>query len=150
MQAVVDVGLVEKLGRICGHQHVLTDTHQLRTYESDGLRHYRTPPAVAVLPGSTDEVRQIVRACHEAKVPWVARGAGTGLSGGAIPVEDGVLIVLTRLKSILEVDLDNQCVVAEPCVTNTAISEAVAPSHYYPPDPSSQIVSTIGGNVAEN
>jgi glycolate oxidase len=147
---VVDAGLVERFRDLCGHEHVLTDTHELRTYESDGLRHYRTPPALAVLPGSADEVRQVVRACHEARVPWVARGAGTGLSGGAIPVEEGVLIVLTRLNAILEVDLDNQRVVVEPCVTNAAISEAVGPSHFYPPDPSSQIVSTIGGNVAEN
>ncbi|MDP9070262.1 MAG: FAD-binding protein [Actinomycetota bacterium] len=147
---MIDPGLVERLRHICGHEHVLTDTHQLRTYESDGLRHYRTPPPLAVLPGSADEVREVVRACHEAKVPWVARGAGTGLSGGAIPVEDGVLIVLTRLNAILEVDLDNQRVVVEPCVTNAAISKAVGPTHFYPPDPSSQVVSTIGGNVAEN
>jgi glycolate oxidase len=147
---VIGADLIESLRRICGPDHVITDTHELRTYESDGLRHYRTPPPVAVLPGSQDEVRQLVRTCYEAKVPWVARGAGTGLSGGAIPIEDGVLIVLTRLKRILEVDLDNQCVVAEPCVTNSAISEAVGPSHFYPPDPSSQVVSTIGGNVAEN
>ena len=147
---VVDAGLIEGLRRICGAEHVLTDTHQLRTYESDGLRHYRNPPPVAVLPGSADEVREIVRACHQAKVPWVARGAGTGLSGGAIPVEDGILIVLTRLNRILDVDLDNQRVVVEPCVTNSSISEAVGPTHFYPPDPSSQIVSTIGGNVAEN
>ncbi|MGH9182467.1 MAG: FAD-linked oxidase C-terminal domain-containing protein [Acidimicrobiales bacterium] len=147
---VIDAGLVERFRHITGHEHVLTDTHQLRTYESDGLRHYRTPPAVAVLPGSADEVGDIVRACHEAKVAWVARGAGTGLSGGAVPVEDGVLIVLTRLNRLLEVDLDNQRVVVEPCVTNATISRAVAPTHFYPPDPSSQIVSTIGGNVAEN
>jgi glycolate oxidase len=147
---VIEAGLVEGLRHITGPEHVLTDTHQLRTFESDGLRHYRTPPAVAVLPGSADEVRRVVRACHEAEAPWVARGAGTGLSGGAIPVEDGVLIVLTRLNSILEVDLDNECVVVEPCVTNAAVSKAVAPSHFYPPDPSSQVVSTIGGNVAEN
>ncbi|HWC09803.1 MAG TPA: FAD-linked oxidase C-terminal domain-containing protein, partial [Acidimicrobiales bacterium] len=89
-------------------------------------------------------------ACHEANVPWVARGAGTGLSGGAIPVENGVLIVLTRLNHILEVDLENQRVVVEPCVTNKSVSEAVAPTHFYPPDPSSQVVSTIGGNVSEN
>ncbi len=147
---MIDAGLVERLGQICGPEHVVTDTHQLRTYESDGLRHLRTTPPVAVLPGSSDEVVQIVRACHEAKVPWVARGAGTGLSGGAIPIEDGVLIVLTRLKAILEIDLDNQRVVVEPCVTNASISEAVGPTHFYPPDPSSQVVSTIGGNVAEN
>src|SRR5215213_2358497 len=142
--------MVERFRDVCGQEHVLTDTHQLRTYESDGLRHYRTPPAIAVLPGSAEEVREIVRVCHDAKVPWVARGAGTGLSGGAIPIENGVLIVLTRLNRILDVDLDNQRVVVEPCVTNSAISKAVGPSHFYPPDPSSQVVSTIGGNVAEN
>lgn len=147
---MIDAGLVERLGHICGRDHVLTDRHQLRTYESDGLRHLRSSPPVAVLPGSADEVREIVWACHVAKVPWVARGAGTGLSGGALPVEDGVLIVLTRLNRILEVDLDNQRVVVEPCVTNATISEAVGPTHFYPPDPSSQVVSTIGGNVAEN
>lgn len=143
-------GLVERLGAIVGPDHVVTHEHQLRTYESDGLRHLRARPALAVLPGSAEEVRQIVRACYDAKVPWVARGAGTGLSGGSIPVEDGVLVVLTRLNRILEVDLDNQRVVVEPCVTNAAISETVGPTHFYPPDPSSQIVSTIGGNVAEN
>ncbi len=147
---MIDAGLVERLRRICGPDHVLTDTHRLRTYESDGLRHYRVPPAVAVLPASAEAVRDVVEVCHEASVPWVARGAGTGLSGGAIPVEDGVLIVLTRLNRILEVDLDNQRVVVEPCVTNAAISKAVGPTHFYPPDPSSQVVSTIGGNVAEN
>ncbi|MDP9418647.1 MAG: FAD-binding protein [Actinomycetota bacterium] len=147
---MIDAGLVERFRHITGPEHVLTDRHQLRTYESDGLRHYRAPPVVAVLPGSAAEVCEIVRACHEAKVSWVARGAGTGLSGGAIPVEDGVLIVLTRLTRILDVDLDNQRVVVEPCVTNAAISTAVAPTHFYPPDPSSQVVSTIGGNVAEN
>jgi glycolate oxidase len=147
---VIDAALVTRLRKICGREHVLTDKHQLRTYESDGLRQFRSPPPVAVLPGSADEVREIVRACYEAKVPWVARGAGTGLSGGALPVEDGILIVLTRLNRILEVDLDNERVVVEPCVRNSAVSEAVAPTHFYPPDPSSQVVSTIGGNVAEN
>lgn len=147
---VTDAGLVERLQSIAGDEHVLTDKHELRTYESDGLRHYRTPPAIAVLPGSAEEVREVVRICHDATVPWVARGAGTGLSGGAIPVKDGVLIVLTRLNRILEVDLNNQRVVVEPCVTNAAISKAVGPTHFYPPDPSSQVVSTIGGNVAEN
>jgi glycolate oxidase len=147
---VIDAELVERLRGISGHEHVLVDEHELRTYESDGLRHYRTPPALAVLPGTADEVREIVRACHEARVPWVARGAGTGLSGGAIPVENGVLIVLTRLYRILDIDLENQRVVVEPCVTNAAISKAVGPTHFYPPDPSSQVVSTIGGNVAEN
>src|SRR5947209_3585143 len=140
----------EDLRRICGSEHVLVHPHALRTYESDGLLHHRVSPPVAVLPGNAEEVRRVVRTCHDARVPWVARGAGTGLSGGAIPVSDGVLIVLTRLKRIVEVDLDNQRVVVEPCVTNATISKAVGPSHFYPPDPSSQVVSTIGGNVAEN
>ncbi len=91
-----------------------------------------------------------MRACHRAGVPWVARGSGSGLSGGALPVEDGLLIVLSRMRRILEVDLANQRVVCEPGVTNVAISHAVGPSHFYPPDPSSQIVCSIGGNVAEN
>jgi glycolate oxidase len=114
------------------------------------LLHYRVSPAVAVLPGGAEEVRQVVRACHDAGVPWVARGSGTGLSGGALPVADGVLIVLTRLRRILEVDLGNQRVTAEPGVTNLEISRAAAPTHFFPPDPSSQIVCSIGGNVAEN
>ena len=146
----IDTRLVERLKGICGQEHVLTDRDQLRTYESDGLRHYRAHPPVAVLPASAAEVRDVVRACHEASTPWVARGAGTGLSGGALPIEDGVLIVLTRLNHVLDVDLENQRVVVEPCVTNKSVSEAVGPTHFYPPDPSSQVVSTIGGNVSEN
>jgi glycolate oxidase len=147
----VDVhGLVAELERICGAENVLTDRDQLRTYESDALLHYRVLPGTVVLPGSAEEVRRVVRACFEAEVPWVARGAGTGLSGGALPVEDGVLIALSRLRSILEVDLENQRVVVEPGVTNLDVSRAVGPTHFFPPDPSSQIVCTIGGNVAEN
>jgi glycolate oxidase len=103
-----------------------------------------------VLPESADQVQAVVRACHEREVPWVARGAGSCLSGGALPVEEGVLIVLSRMNRILDVDLENQRVVVEPGVTNIAVSHAVAPDHFFPPDPSSQIVCTIGGNVAEN
>jgi len=103
-----------------------------------------------VLPGSGEEVQRVVRACHRAGVPFVARGSGSGLSGGATPVEGGALIALSRLRRILDVDLDNQRVTVEPGVTNIAVSEVVGPSHFYPPDPSSQIVCSIGGNVAEN
>ena len=103
-----------------------------------------------MLPGDSDQVRQVVSACFEAGVPWVARGSGTGLSGGALPVAEGVLIVLSRMRRILSVDLPNQRVVVQPGVTNLAVSRAVAPTHFYPPDPSSQIVCSIGGNVAEN
>ncbi len=142
--------LISSLQRICGHEHVLTHPHALATYRSDGLLHYRQTPVAAVLPANADQVQQVVRACHEARVPWVARGAGTGLSGGALPLADGILIVLARLRRILSVDLDDALVVVEPGVTNLAVSKAVGPTHFYPPDPSSQVVCSIGGNVAEN
>ena len=142
--------LIHRLGEIAGDEHVVTHPHQLRTYESDGLLQYRVAPRAVVLPGSAQEVRQIVRACFESSVPWVARGAGTGLSGGALPHEEGVLIVLSRLRRIVEVDLENQRIVVEPGVTNLEVSRAVGPTHFYPPDPSSQVVCSIGGNVAEN
>jgi glycolate oxidase len=143
-------GLLGELERICGEANVLTHPHQLRTYESDALLHYRVAAGVVVLPSSAEEVRDVVRACHRAGAPWVARGAGTGLSGGALPVADGVLIVLSRLRRIVDVDLANGRVVVEPGVTNLDVSRAVAPTHFFPPDPSSQIACTIGGNVAEN
>jgi glycolate oxidase len=142
--------LISRLTEIAGSEHVLTHPHALATYSSDGLLHYRQAPAAAVLPATAAQVQQVVRACFEAGVPWVARGSGTGLSGGALPVAEGVLIVLARLRRILSVDLDDGLVVVEPGVTNLSVSKAVAPSHFYPPDPSSQIVCSIGGNVAEN
>jgi glycolate oxidase len=144
------VNLVAELRRIAGDDHVLTHEHQLRTYESDGLLQYAVVPAAVVLPGSAAEVAEVVRACHRTGTPFVARGAGSGLSGGALPVEEGVLIALTRLRRILDVDVPNQRVTVEPGVTNVAVSHAVGPTHFFPPDPSSQIVCTIGGNVAEN
>jgi glycolate oxidase len=142
--------LVSRLEAICGEDHVLTHKHDLATYRSDGLAQYRQTPLAAVLPGTAREVQQVVRTCFEAGVPWVARGAGTGLSGGALPVGEGVLIVLARLRRILSVDLADASVVVEPGVTNLAVSRAVAPTHFYPPDPSSQVVCSIGGNIAEN
>jgi glycolate oxidase len=142
--------LLGELKTAVGAEHLVTHEHQLRTYESDALLQYAVTPSAVVLPGSTEEVQAVLRACHRAGVPWVARGAGSGLSGGATPVADGVLISLSRMRRILEVDLPNQRVVVEPGVTNIAVSQAVGPDHFYPPDPSSQIVCTIGGNVAEN
>jgi glycolate oxidase len=142
--------LISQLQEICGREFVLTHQHELATYRSDGLLHYREVPVAAVLPGTAEQVRQVVRACFEAEVPWVARGSGTGLSGGALPVSEGVLIVLSRLRRILSVDLENGRVVVEPGVTNISVTRAVSPTHFYPPDPSSQIVCSIGGNVAEN
>jgi glycolate oxidase len=142
--------LIAHLQGICGPEHVVTHPHELATYRSDGLAHYRQTPLAAVLPANADQVRRAVGACFEAGVPWVARGSGTGLSGGALPHAEGVLLGLSRLKRFLSVELDDGRVVVEPGVTNLAISRAVAPSHFYPPDPSSQIVCSIGGNVAEN
>jgi glycolate oxidase len=142
--------LVEELRGICGDRWTYTAEHDLRTYESDGLLQYHATPVAAVLPGSAEEVRLCVKACARAGVPWVARGSGSGLSGGALPVEDGVLIVVSRLKRILEIDLENQRICVEPGVTNASVTAAVAPAFFYPPDPSSQIVCSIGGNVAEN
>ena len=142
--------LVGELRRIVGEDWVYTSEHQLRTYESDGLLQYHVIPAAAVLPGSAEEVQAVVKACADAGVAWVARGAGSGLSGGALPIADGVLIVVSRMKRVLEVDLDNHRICVEPGVTNTNVSKAVGPGFFYPPDPSSQIVCSIGGNVAEN
>lgn len=142
--------LIAELRAACGEAHVVADRHALRAYESDGLLQYAVVPRAAVLPGSAEEVVAVVRACRDHGVPWVARGSGSGLSGGALPVAEGVLIVLSRMRRILEVDLEDQRVVCEPGVTNVAISAAAGPTHFYPPDPSSQIVCSIGGNVAEN
>src|SRR6201999_2738527 len=118
---------------IAGADWVYTAEHQLRTYESDGLLQYHASPAAAVLPGSAGEVQAVVRLCAREGIPWVARGAGSGLSGGALPVKDGVLIVLSRMKRIIEIDLDNGRVCVEPGVTNAAVSAAVAPDFFYPP-----------------
>ncbi len=143
-------GLRAELERICGADGVVSHREALRTYESDGLLQYAALPAAAALPRTSEQVRQVVALCSRLDLPWVARGAGSGLSGGALPVERGVLIVLSRMRRILEVDLENQRVVVEPGVTNLAVSHAVAPTHVYPPDPSSQVVCSIGGNIAEN
>jgi glycolate oxidase len=142
--------LVGELRALCGDEWVYTAEHQLRTYESDGLLQYRSTPAAAVLPNTAEEVQAVVKACAKHKVSWVARGAGSGLSGGALPVKDGVLLVLSRMKRIVEIDLDNSRICVEPGVTNANVSAAVGPGFFYPPDPSSQIVCSIGGNVAEN
>ena len=123
----------------------------LKAYETDALTAYRQVPLVAVLPASTDEVVRVLRYCHRRKLKVVPRGSGTSLSGGALPLADGVLLGLGKLSRILDIDFDNRCAVAQPGVTNLAISHAVADrGFYYAPDPSSQIACSIGGNVAEN
>src|SRR6202011_4507255 len=120
-------------------------------YESDGLMAYRQPPMVVVLPDTTEQVSQVLKYCFEQGIKVVPRGSGTSLSGGALPLADGVLLGLGKFKRIREIDFDNRVVVTEPGVTNLAISQAVAHAgFYYAPDPSSQIACSIGGNVAEN
>src|SRR5512138_1092640 len=147
----MDERLADEFRRICGPDAVLREPLQLMTYECDALPHLREKPALVVLPGSAAEVQAVVRACARDGVPFVARGHGTGLSGGALPVADGVVISLSRLNRVLEIDIPNKRVTVEPGVTNLEITRRVAPfGYYYAPDPSSQQVCSIGGNVAEN
>src|SRR5690606_26360110 len=130
---------------------VIDDAASLRAFECDGLSAYRQLPMVAVLPATVAEVAAILKFCKAEGVNVVPRGAGTSLSGGALPLADGVLLGLGKFNRIREIDYDNRCIVAEPGVTNLALTEAVkAQGFYYAPDPSSQIACSIGGNVAEN
>src|SRR5438445_7203999 len=130
---------------------VLHAEEDTRSYECDGLSAYRQLPMVVVLPSSEEEVRQVLAVCHELKAPVVARGAGTGLSGGALPMGDGVLLSLAKMRRILALDPVARTARVQPGVTNLAISDAAAPcGPCYAPDPSSQIACSIGGNVAEN
>ncbi|CAN7697755.1 FAD-binding oxidoreductase [Mycolicibacterium frederiksbergense] len=134
-----------------GHGAVIVDPTALRTYECDGLTGFRVVPCAVVLADTTEDVRKAVQTCREFSVPYVARGAGTGLSGGALPTADGIVISLQRMRRILEVDPQNLRAVVEPGVTNTDITKAAAPfGLHFAPDPSSQQVCTVGGNVAEN
>src|SRR5436190_9828309 len=145
------MSLMPDLARAVGADQVITDPAALRTYESDALTGYRAIPRAVVLPESTAEVSAVVRVCAAHGIPFVARGAGTGLSGGAVPVAEGIVIGLARMNSILEVDVPNRRVRLQPGVTNLDVTRAVAEHGlYYAPDPSSQQVCTIGGNVAEN
>ena len=147
----LSAAFVDELRGAVGLEHVVTEPEQLRVYECDGLTGHRAIPEVVVLPGSTEEVQAVLRACHREHVPFVARGAGTGLSGGATPTAGGVVVSLARMDRILEIDLEGQRVVVEPGVANLDVTRAVsAEGFFYAPDPSSQQVCTIGGNVAEN
>ncbi len=142
---------VAELQGALGREHVINEPEQLRVYECDGLTGHRAVPELVVLPGSTEDVQTVLRACHRERVPFVARGAGTGLSGGATPMAGGVVVSLARMDRILEIDLASQRVGVEPGVANLDVTRAVAAEgFFYAPDPSSQQVCTIGGNVAEN
>ena len=143
--------IAAKLRAELGDAKVIDDRQELRTYECDGLAHYKVVPGLVVLAETTEDVAATIRACAAAGVPFVARGSGTGLSGGALPHADGVLVVTSRMRRILEVDRDGQRAVVEPGVINLQVTKAAAPhGYYYAPDPSSQQVCSIGGNVAEN
>ena len=143
--------LIPAMVEICGPDGVVTDPLDLRTYECDGLTSHRAAPGLVVLPGTAEQVAAVVRVCAAAEVPFVARGSGTGLSGGALPRTDGVLIVTSRMRRILAIDPASQRAIVEPGVTNLSVSAAARPfGYFYAPDPSSQQVCSVGGNVAEN
>ena len=145
------VEIVEALRQIVPGEGVVASEAERRAYESDGLTAYHQLPMVVVLPSRIEEVAAVMRYCREMGVKIVPRGAGTSLSGGALPLADGVLLGMAKFNRILDIDYDNRCVVAQPGVTNLALSQAVEHAgFYYAPDPSSQIACTIGGNVAEN
>src|SRR5271166_5316708 len=143
--------IVEALRHIVPGEGVIVSEAERRVYESDGLTAYRQLPLVVVLPSTVEQVAAVLRCCEQFGVKVVPRGAGTSLSGGALPLADGVLLGMAKFNRILEIDYDNRCVVTQPGVTNLALTQAVEHAgFYYAPDPSSQIACTIGGNVAEN
>ncbi len=143
--------LIGELARIVGAQHVVSDPTELKVYETDGLTVFKATPDVVVLPAGAEEVAAIVRLCARERIPFVPRGAGTGLSGGALALEGGVVIGLNRMNRVLEVDYANLRAVIEPGLVNIWLTNHVSPhGYYYAPDPASQTACSVGGNVAEN
>ena len=143
--------IVSKLKRIIKSENVLDHNDEIKPYETDALSAYKQKPLVVVLPETTQEVSEILKYCNKEKIKVIPRGAGTGLSGGALPLKDSILLALGKFNKILEIDFENRCVIAQPGVTNLSITHAVQhKGFYYAPDPSSQIACSIGGNVAEN
>jgi glycolate oxidase len=143
--------IADDLRALVPGEGVIVDEDERRAYESDGLTAYRALPLIVVLPQTVDQVANVLKYCKEHGVKVVPRGAGTSLSGGALPLEDGILLGMGKFNKVLEVDYDNRCARVQPGVTNLAITKAVEEDgFYYAPDPSSQIACTIGGNVAEN
>ncbi|MGD1943393.1 MAG: glycolate oxidase subunit GlcD [Leptolyngbyaceae cyanobacterium] len=143
--------IIRAFEKALGKDLVVRRKEELLVYECDGLASYRQRPPVVVLPKTTEQVAAAIKICHQFDVPFVPRGAGTGLSGGALPVEDAVLIVTATMRKILAVDYDNQRVIVQPGVINNWVTQAVSGAgFYYAPDPSSQSVCSVGGNVAEN
>ena len=143
--------IVAALKRIVPGEGVIDTRNEMSVYESDGFTAYRQMPLVVVLPSTVEQVSAVLRYAHENKIRVVPRGAGTSLSGGALPLEDGIILGLSKFNQVLDIDYENRCAVVQPGVTNLAITQAVQhKGFYYAPDPSSQIACTIGGNVAEN
>jgi glycolate oxidase len=143
--------IIAQLIAVVGKKGVIQRKEELITYECDGLTSYRERPALVILPKTTDQVAAAVKICDEHNIAWIARGAGTGLSGGALPVKNCILIVTTLMNQILKIDLDNHQIVVQPGVINNWVTQAVSGAgFYYAPDPSSQIICSIGGNIAEN
>ncbi|NEQ49506.1 MAG: glycolate oxidase subunit GlcD [Leptolyngbya sp. SIO3F4] len=143
--------IVEEFVEALSNDQVVRRKEELLVYECDGLTSYRKRPAIVVLPKTTEEVAAAVKICDRNLIPFVTRGAGTGLSGGALPIEDSVLIVTACMQKILDIDYDNQRIIVQPGVINNWVTQAVSGSgFYYAPDPSSQSVCSIGGNIAEN
>ena len=154
----LDAGILARRGEVVAAlrvivpgEGVIASERAMKPYESDGLTAYRQLPMVVVLPNSTEQVARVLRYCHQQGIKVVPRGAGTSLSGGALPLGDGVLLGMAKFNRIREIDFNNRVAVVEPGVTNLAVSQAVEHAgFYYAPDPSSQIACTIGGNIAEN
>jgi len=143
--------IFSKLKKLTAAENFLSHEAEIKPYETDALAAYKQTPLAVILPESTEEVSNILKFCYQENIKVVPRGAGTGLSGGALPLQDAILISLTKFNKILEIDFENKCVVAQPGVTNLSITHAVQhKGFYYAPDPSSQLACSIGGNVAEN
>jgi len=143
--------IAKDLVAVVGTDGVVVDADELTVYETDGLTIFKARPDIVVLPRSAEEVARVVGVCHQEKIPFVARGAGTGLSGGALPLDGGVVIGLNRINRILEIDYKDQRAVVEPGMVNIWLTDSLAPQgYYYSPDPASQTACSIGGNVAEN
>lgn len=143
--------ILADLSALLPEESIVSDENQMRVFESDGLTAYKTLPFIVVLPETANQVAKVLKYCFDQDINVVPRGSGTSLSGGALPLEDGVLLVMSKFNNVLDIDYANRCVVVQPGVTNLGITRAVeAEGFYYAPDPSSQIACSIGGNVAEN
>ena len=143
--------IINKLKKIINPENVLSENEEMKPYETDALSAYKQMPLAVILPENTQEVSAILKYCNKENIKVIPRGAGTGLSGGALPLQDAILLGLGKFNKILEIDFDNKCVVAQPGVTNLSITHSVQDKgFYYAPDPSSQLACSIGGNVAEN